>query len=263
MSIERLRAIMAALRDPRARLSVGPRADLGQHRAAHDRGSLRTGRCHRARRRAKPCATSSATCCSRSCSSRASPRSRGCSTSTRVAAAISDKLERRHPHVFGDAAIGHGRRADRRLGAAQGRGAARAPAAAAGCSTASRSACPHSRALPSSAGARPRVRLRLGADAEDVLGKVEEECASCGRRSRRGDTRPVARGTRRPAVQRRAVGAARRQSTRRRRCGPPTPSSSDASGAWRPGSPSRARTPRDADPTNWRRLWARAKQELG
>ena len=35
---------------PRARLSVGPEADLREHRALHDRGGLRGGRCHRARR---------------------------------------------------------------------------------------------------------------------------------------------------------------------------------------------------------------------
>ena len=43
-AIDRLRQIMVRLRDPAARLSVGPRAGLGVDRAAHDRGSVRTRR---------------------------------------------------------------------------------------------------------------------------------------------------------------------------------------------------------------------------
>ncbi len=49
--------------------------------------------------------TNWATCCSRSCSSRASPRSADCSISTPSPPSIADKLERRHPHVFADAKI--------------------------------------------------------------------------------------------------------------------------------------------------------------
>ena len=47
-------ALMARLRDPRARLSLGPAADLREHRALHDRGGLRGRRRHRARRSGAP-----------------------------------------------------------------------------------------------------------------------------------------------------------------------------------------------------------------
>ena len=49
------------------------------------------------------CATNSAICCSRWCSTRGWPRSKARSISADVVEAITSKLVRRHPHVFGTA----------------------------------------------------------------------------------------------------------------------------------------------------------------
>ena len=68
-------ASCARLRDPAGRLPLGSRAGLRQHRAVHHRRSLRSGRRHRARRAAASSNPSSATCCSRWCSTRRWARS--------------------------------------------------------------------------------------------------------------------------------------------------------------------------------------------
>ena len=74
-------AIMARLRDPERGCPWDVAAGLRHDRAVHDRGSLRSRRRDRPRRHGATCATSSATCCCRSCSMRAWPRSRARSIS--------------------------------------------------------------------------------------------------------------------------------------------------------------------------------------
>ena len=100
--LPRLLAIMRRLRDPEPRLPVGFGADVRLDRSAYDRGSIRGRGLHRARR-----------------APRAAGRARRSAVSGRflyadrsgigaisgfedVTAAITDKLVRRHPHVFGD-----------------------------------------------------------------------------------------------------------------------------------------------------------------
>ncbi len=93
---------MATLRHPENGCEWDRRAALRDDRPAHDRGSLRSRRRRRPRRPRARSAMSSATCCSRWCSRRASPKKPASSRSTTSPASIADKLEARHPHIFAD-----------------------------------------------------------------------------------------------------------------------------------------------------------------
>ena len=93
-----------------------------------------------------------------------------------VAAAIADKMVRRHPHVFGDAEIASRRGAERGLGGAQGGRARGGRAARKACSTAWRSPCP--RLLRAAKVSRRAARIGFDwPDARAVLDKIAEEIA--------------------------------------------------------------------------------------
>ncbi len=91
---------------PAGRVPVGSRADPPVARALPGRGDLRG-----ARRRSRvggiriTSRRSSATCCSRSCSTPRSQGEEGWFTLADVARGIHDKLVSRHPHVFGDVEV--------------------------------------------------------------------------------------------------------------------------------------------------------------
>ena len=75
----------------------------------------------RAGHRRRSCSTSSATCSSRPSSSRSCARRHGAGDLATWPTGITDKLIRRHPHVFGERRGGDGRRGARELGADQAR----------------------------------------------------------------------------------------------------------------------------------------------
>ena len=139
-----------------------------------------------------------------------------------VAAAIADKMERRHPHLFGAAAEG-GHHLWEQIKAEE-RGAKGHESALDGVAL----------ALPALLRAEKLQKraARTGFDWPDPSGaraKIDEElaeveAASAGR-ARGGDRRPAVRG--------RQLGAQARHRRRKRRCGRPTRSSSGASGRWR------------------------------
>ena len=172
--------IAAARRDhgaaarSRARLPLGHRAGLRLDRALHHRGGLRGRRRHRPRATWPRSATSSAICSSRSSTTPAWPRRPAPSPSTTWSRAISDKMIRRHPHVFGDASRDKtADAADRRLGARsrpaeRGRGRQRSAGIAAGLPALTRAVKLQNRAA------------RVGFDWPDagaVLDKIAEETA--------------------------------------------------------------------------------------
>ncbi len=167
--------------------------------------------------------TSSATCCSRSSSMPAWPRKPAHSTFDDVAAAIADKMERRHPHIFGDAAEG----GHHLLGSrSRPRSAARRA---------------HASALDGVALALPALlraeklqkrAARTGFDWPDPerrRAKIDEELAEVER------PRPTTSARRKSATCSSpwSIGRASSASTRKPRCAPPMRSSSGASGRWR------------------------------
>ena len=86
-------------------LPVGPRANPSHARAVPHRGDVRSGRGDRSAATSTRSAKSWAICCCRSSSTRSSPRKSGSSRVADVVDALSNKMVRRHPHVFGDAVI--------------------------------------------------------------------------------------------------------------------------------------------------------------
>ena len=152
-------------------LSVGPRAELRDHCAVHARGSLRGGRRDRAPRSRATCATNSAICCSRSSFMPAWRRSKTRSTSATWSQAITEKLMRRHPHVFGEAGklTSAGRRGP--VGAHQGAGksragghrAARRPERGALAGVPVDAPCPDARPQAAGQGLEGRLRLERSA----------------------------------------------------------------------------------------------------
>ena len=102
---------------PGHRLSLGSRAGFPLDLALHDRGGVRGRRCRRTGRHGAISARNSATCCCRSSSMRTDGARRpATSPSADVVEAITTKLVRRHPHVFGDTQRPHARSASRRCG---------------------------------------------------------------------------------------------------------------------------------------------------
>ena len=160
------------------RLPLGSRADLRQHRALHHRGGLRGRRRHRARRSCRISRTSSAICCSKWCFMRRWRASSGDFDFEAVAAAICDKLVRRHPHVFGGGAPAHRRRTERRLGGHQGAASA----------------------APTTSAARRRAAGAAGTDARLQVEqtrrprRIRFRACRADRRQGRGGTRRGARG---------------------------------------------------------------------
>ena len=180
-----------------------------------------------------------------------------------VADAISDKLERRHPHVFGDATIADAAEQTARLGSSTRRRSARRRAG--------RRRARRRDARPAGADARGEARPARGAGRlrlADAAGRARQGArgdrrAAAGA-SAAGDVRARQRGTRRPAVQRRAAGAAPRRRSRGRAARRERASSSDASASIearaRGGGPHAGGRRRLAE---LEALWARAKRELG
>ena len=154
-----------------------------------------------------------------------------------VAAAIADKMVRRHPHVFGDAEIALGRGADRGLGGAQGGGAreaARRPATA--CSTAWRSPCPPCCAPRRSQRRAARDRLRLAGRARRSSPRSPRKSPSS-RPSSTADADADGAEDEMGDVLFAAANLARKLDIDpKRRCAAPTPSSSAASAGRRPGA---------------------------
>ena len=264
--IARLIEIMAALRTP----GTGCPWDLEQNFATiapyTHRGSLRGRRRDRPRRPRRPARTNSATCCCRSCSTPAWPRSKARSISATWSQAITDKLIRRHPHVFGDDArperrrgqgpVGRRSRPRRRRRAQARRGACRRAATAR--SPAFRSACPRStRAL--------KLQQKAGKvgfdwnDPQAVLAKIREETdeieaaldAGDQAAGRGRDRRPAVRGgqSRAPSRCRSGDGAARDQRQIR------APLRRDRGRRWRRAARRRARR----RSTRWTRSGTQAK----
>ena len=122
-SIADLLAVMAALADTGHRLSVGPGADVQDHRALHHRGSLRGCRRHRDAATWRTSRTNWAISCCRWSITRAWREEQDAFAFDDVAEAITAKMIRRHPHVFGSDGRARRRRGARLLGAHQGGGA--------------------------------------------------------------------------------------------------------------------------------------------
>jgi len=163
-----------------------------------------------------------------------------------VAAAICDKLKRRHPHVFGGAAPDSPAPAD---AAAQlvswedikaRERAAAAPAAGAGAAPAPSALDGVPAALPALLRAHKLSKraARVGFDfahARETADKVAEELAEVREAAGAGSGKPRRRrSSRRWAIccSQRPTWPASSRSTRRRPCGPPTASSSAAFAAW-------------------------------
>ena len=196
--LRRLLDIMAALRDPRTRLPVGRGAEFRHHRALHHRGSLRGRRCHPAARLRARCRTSSATCCSRWSTTPGMAEEAGRFGFADVARHIADKMVRRHPHVFGDAA------ARTRGGAGGGVGASRSGRErAARAETGTLAGIPLGLPALTRAEKLTRRAARVGfdwPDAEAVLEKLDEEVAELRAELRGGGSGAAGRRTGRSAV---------------------------------------------------------------
>ena len=120
--------------------------------------------------------TNSATCCCRWCSMRSMAEEAGHFAFGDVVAAICDKMMRRHPHVFGDAAASPGRRgADRWPGKRQEAPSAKPTGEPMPARwPASRAACPNGSARSSCRSARRAVGFDWP-DVEPVIAKLHEE----------------------------------------------------------------------------------------
>ena len=260
MSIERLLDDHGGAARSRARLPVGPRADLGHDRAAHARGGLRTRRRHRARR-----------------SGAGARRTRRPAVPGRVPVA--------HRRGAGAVRLRRGRRL---------RSATSSSAATRTCSARLRSPRRPSRPLPGSSTRRPSARpparasgvldgvtlglpaltraAKLGRRAATVrfdwphaAGRARQgarkSAASCRERWRAATAATLPRNS---ATCCSASPSWRGISARipKRRCARPTPSSSGVSGASRRFLPSRAARRARRATAELEALWARAKQEL-
>ena len=179
-----------------------------------------------------------------------------------VVQAITEKLIRRHPHVFGDERSQTPRSRERPVGTHQGAGESRAQKARGRYRRAGRRAAglsrPHPRAQ--AAGQSQQGRLRLERSARGVAKNPR------GSRRDRGRARPRARstrcgrgGSRRSTVRRRQSRPAPATPIRKRCCGRPTRNSSAASPPSSGRSPPKARTPQDATLAEMDALWDEAK----
>ena len=97
--LRRLLDVMARLREPDG-CPLGPGAGFRQHRALHDRGSLRSRRCHRAAGLGRVAGRVGRPAFSRWSTTPAWAEEAGRFAFADVARAITDKMIRRHPNVF-------------------------------------------------------------------------------------------------------------------------------------------------------------------
>jgi len=184
-------------------------------------------------------------------------RGRGLFDFDAVAAAISAKLERRHPHVFGAATV-NSRRADGRVGRAQGGRAGGLPVEPLGTLDAFALGLPALTRAAKLAGGL-RACASTGAGRRTCSARSRKNALSCETRLQRGTRRPSRRNSA-TAVQRRAVCPPCRTDPRRAALGQRqvrTPLPTHGGLACRAGS-----VTRDAGPEELEALW-RGKQETG